>query len=251
MKRSNRMDFFTRGVKRLVVMSISKASRVYAVGQTGLESYEEYGVPRRLLKNLPYTKDFSVYQSAIKTCDNKVIVTTARLVPSKKIDQLIRVFSDLSDDYPKWRLHIIGDGEMRAKLEMGVKESLRGRITFYGFAEPKTQAEIYAGADIFVLPSMHDGWGMVVPEAMAAGLPVITTDEVIAGRDLVRNGENGFLLPAGRDELLAAILRRVMSGDLDLKKMGENALDSVSAYYPDQVSNDLVTDISSAWRCRK
>ncbi len=238
-------------VKRAVISAISRSRRVYAVGQAGVKSYAEHGVPERLLRSLPYTKDFSVYQSPETTHDNEVIVTTARLVPSKKIDQLVRVFSDLADDYPDWRLNIIGDGAMRPELENGIKENLRGRITFHGYAGSEKQSEIYAGADLFVLPSMHDGWGMVVPEAMAAGLPVITTDGVMAGRDLVRSGENGFLLPPGQSEPLKAILLRVMRGDLDLEKMGAAALDSVSAYYPEHVSEDLVADISTGWRGRE
>ncbi|WP_222519525.1 glycosyltransferase family 4 protein [Spiribacter salinus] len=251
MEQRKKLNFISKGVKRFVAVLISRSSRVYAVGEAGVDSYEEYGVPIKLLKSLPYTKDFSVYQSKKKEYGKKVIVATARLVPSKKIDQLIRVFSDISGDFPSWSLQIIGDGKMRKQLEWSVPESLRGRISFHGFAGPEMQSEIYAGADIFVLPSIRDGWGMVIVEAMAAGLPVITTHGVVAGRDLVRDGENGFLVPVGQDEPLSASLRKAMAGGLDLKKMGENARGSASRYDVEKVADDLVADILTGWCCRE
>lgn len=247
-KTSRVSSLLKRLVKRLVIFSISKSKRVYAVGQAGVESYATHGVPKSLMRNLPYTKDFSIYRPSENSRDNRIIVATARLVETKRIDQLVDAFSALSDCHPDWCLEIIGDGPMRPRLEKGVREELRSRIRFHGFAGPKKQSEIYAKSDIFILPSMHDGWGMVVPEAMASGLPVITTDGVMAGRDMIEQGKNGFLLPAGDIDQLRFILQQVMRGDHDLQKMGAHALDSVSRYYPDKVSDDLVADISTSWR---
>ena len=69
---------------------------------------------------------------------------------------------------------------------------------FLQHLEPDALAQVYGVSDVFVLPSFEETWGLVVNEAMACGLPVITTDRVGAAVDLVREGENGFVVPGWR-----------------------------------------------------
>lgn len=234
-------------VKKLVVFFISKSGRVYGVGQAGADNYVTQGVPRKLAKSLPYTKDFSIYSSTSKRYENQRLVVTSRLVASKKIDLLLKVFIELAAEFPDWSLSIIGDGPMRHVLERDVPAVFRKQICFHGYGNAGIQAEVYQKSDIFVLPSAHDGWGMVVPEAMAAGLPVVTTDGVISGRDLIENEKNGFLIPVEDAEALKSVLSNVMRGSYDLEAMGKIALQVVSEYSPDKISNALVVDISSGW----
>src|SRR5205823_740560 len=78
-----------------------------------------------------------------------------------------------------------------------VSPSVRARISYEGFQPPEALPEYFARADVFVLPSRHDGWGVVVNQAIGAGLPVICSDAVGAGLDLVEEGVNGLRFAAG------------------------------------------------------
>jgi glycosyltransferase involved in cell wall biosynthesis len=108
---------------------------------------------------------------------------------------------------------------LHALTEM-VPPDLRSRVNFLGFQQPASIPEVFAGADIFVLPSRHDGWGVVVNEALGAGLPIIVSD-CVGARDLVEDGRNGFVTRAGdADGLVAALLKLAQSAELR-KSMGQ------------------------------
>ena len=102
-----------------------------------------------------------------------------------------------------------------------------------GFNNPTALPEIFAAADIFVLPSRHDGWGVVVNEALGAGLPIIVSDRVGA-RDLVENGCNGFVTTAGDiDSLASALLKLGRSGDLR-KSFGRSSAERAAHWDVDE-----------------
>ncbi len=84
-------------------------------------------------------------------------------------------------------------------------------ICFKGFVQSSALPDAFAQADVFVLPSRHDGWGLVINEAIAAGMPVITTDCVGAAADLVEDGRNGFVGPADNAETLVTAIDRFIT----------------------------------------
>jgi glycosyltransferase involved in cell wall biosynthesis len=133
--------------------------------------------------------------------DDFVVVTTARLVPRKAIDVLIEAMRTLPENA---RLEIVGDGPERTNLEALAAATGR-RITFAGDADDAARDLRIASADVFCQPSMHEGFGIAIVEAMAFGLPVIATDSG-GPRDFVRSGRNGYLVPPGDAETLAARL---------------------------------------------
>jgi len=85
---------------------------------------------------------------------------------------------------------------------------------------------LFAEADAFVLPSLHDGWGVVVNQALGAGLPVIASDTVGAAGDLVRHGENGLIVPAGNVAALEVAIRTFAEGPDRCREMGKNATET-------------------------
>jgi glycosyltransferase involved in cell wall biosynthesis len=87
-------------------------------------------------------------------------------------------------------------------------ESVRARICYAGFQPPDALPQFFAQADVFVLPSRYDGWGVVVNQALGAGLPIIASDQVGAAFELIRASENGFIFPAGDTNALAAAMRQ-------------------------------------------
>jgi glycosyltransferase involved in cell wall biosynthesis len=135
-----------------------------------------------------------------------VVLSVGRLVPEKGFDVLLCAIAQAGDE--RLRLVIAGDGPEATRLtelaeELGVPMEIKGDLP-----EAALAAE-YVAADIFALLSRHEPWGVVVNEAAASGLPLVLSDRVGAAYDLLRDGENGFLLTAGDVAAAAAALGRL------------------------------------------
>lgn len=148
--------------------------------------------------------------------DSIVIGYVGRLIPAKGLTYLISAVKQIQSEHFKACLVIVGDGPQRKNLEMIAKD-LGVRTIFAGWqADPLAY---YALMDIFALPSFFEGLPNVILEAMSMGKPVVATD-VGGASDLVRNGENGFLVPPKDVESLASAIKTLVF-DVDLRlKMG-------------------------------
>ena len=160
------------------------------------------------------------------------IVTVGRLVPSKRVDDLIAAFASIADRFPAWRLTIIGDGSERRALQNDVAaRSLDGRVVFTGFVqEPWRQL---AGASIFVLCSAHEGFSNVLIEAAASGCALISSDCRYGPREILNQGELGLLYPVGDVAGLAERLARLMDDQAARESLAERAFASVGRYRTD------------------
>jgi glycosyltransferase involved in cell wall biosynthesis len=124
------------------------------------------------------------------------VVTTARMVPTKNLQGLIRAVGQLVSEGHAVSLTLIGDGSARPGLESLTTElGLRDRVRFAGWIDSRDAIrEVYRASDVFVLPSLEEGISTAVMEAMAAGLPVVVASaEGIT--DIVRHGHNGLVTP--------------------------------------------------------
>jgi glycosyltransferase involved in cell wall biosynthesis len=113
-------------------------------------------------------------------------------------------------------LVFLGDGVLRPQLEAFIRERALASVHFAGFVNQANLPRFYAGGDVFVLPSTYEPRGAVINEAMACGLPVIVSDRCGSIGDIVRDGENAFVFPAGEDAALATMLDR-LAGDANLR----------------------------------
>ena len=131
------------------------------------------------------------------------VVFLGRLDPVKDVPTLVAAVAFV----PGVHLHIFGDGPDRPRIDRAVADHhVADRVTFHGtVARPQ---EALASAGVLVLPSFAEGFGLVLIEAMAAGVPVVATD-VPGVRDVVRDGVTGLLVPPADPAALAAALRRV------------------------------------------
>jgi glycosyltransferase involved in cell wall biosynthesis len=122
------------------------------------------------------------------------------------VDLLARAFRRLASESPSVRLRWVGDGPLRPSLERDLA-GLGDRVEFIGFRDWDALPSEYARGDILCVPSRHDGWGLVVPEGMAAGLPVISTEATGAAVDLIESDESGWLVPANDGDALYQAMR--------------------------------------------
>lgn len=155
-----------------------------------------------------------------------VLITVAELIPRKNHIQVLKALSKLN----KTNFHylVVGNGESEQQLKKAVNElMLQDKVSFLGFR--RDVPELMASSDIFILTSRHEGLTRAIMEAMAVGLPIIATD-VRGNRDLVKSGENGYLVPLDDAEQTAiAIERLINSGNLR-RSMGEKSKELVKQY---------------------
>jgi glycosyltransferase involved in cell wall biosynthesis len=108
---------------------------------------------------------------------------------------------------------------------------VRDRVEFAGFKDWNELPREYASADVLCVPSRYDGWGLVVPEGLASGLPVIGTDRMGAALEFIETGRNGWLIPASDEHALFAAMRdAALMSHADLGEMGNGARESVSTH---------------------
>ena len=158
-----------------------------------------------------------------------VLLFVGRLAGVKGVPLLLEALAALAPAHPALRLRLIGDGPDRAALEArAIRLGLADRVEFLGYRSQSEVADALAGAQIFVLPSFAEGVPVVLMEAMAAGLPVITTQ--IAGiPELVDSGISGLLVPPGEAAPLARALDTLLTDPARRHAMGQAGRARVSA----------------------
>lgn len=169
-----------------------------------------------------------------------VILFASKLQTRKHCNHLIAAYERLSPQpglEPHAYLVIVGDGEERKALEAQAAATAFASIRFCGFRNQSEMPAYLDLCDVFVLPSRHEPWGLIVNEAMNAGRAVIVSDDVGCQPDLITDGVEGCVFPVGDVAALAAALRRVLTEPATAGEMGRRALERVSRW---SFSEDLV-----------
>jgi glycosyltransferase involved in cell wall biosynthesis len=163
-----------------------------------------------------------------------VILFASKLQQRKHCDHLVEAYAALLRDHDssgyKPYLVIVGDGEERANLEARCRDLGLTNVRFAGFQNQSVLPRYFHLADVFVLPSRHEPWGLIVNEAMAAGCPVIVSSDVGSGPDLVTNGVEGYSYPVGDILALTSALSRVLASPETAAAMGEAAQRSIAGW---------------------
>ncbi|MBK5571335.1 MAG: glycosyltransferase family 4 protein [Ensifer sp. SSB1] len=165
---------------------------------------------------------------------NNVLTAVGRLTRQKGFDLLLEAFARIADQHPDWKLVIWGEGEARWELEAQRDAlGLSNRVEMPGLTpRPGLWLET---ADAFVLSSRYEGWGIVLLEAMAAGLPVVSFACDWGPTDMIADGEDGILVPNGDITALADALSDVMGDDTLRTRLAANAEANVRRYDADHV----------------
>ncbi len=198
----------------------ASAAPIWGIGKFAVDEYRREFGGRRAYFNLPYFSDLQRFKTEVRQeKSERVFLFSGSLIARKGVDLLLSAFARLAHEVPNVRLRIVGDGEARFQSE---------RVEFVGFRDWHELPREYAAADVLCVPSRYDGWGLVVPEGLAAGLPVIATDRMGAALEFVETGRNGWLISACDEEALLGAMREAVFSDL--RKMGCNAQQSVSGH---------------------
>jgi len=169
-----------------------------------------------------------------------VVLYVGRLVEFKRVDVLIRAFAKLGGDSPA-HLVIVGDGVLRPQLEALAEQlGVAARTQFRGFVEPAEIPLWYAVGDVMVLPSVGETWSVAVLEALASGLPVITTDTVGAAADAIKNPVVGTIVPSADATALSQAISARLADGPDRTKVRAAWATARDGYRYDVLSRRLV-----------
>lgn len=178
-----------------------------------------------ILTAVPCPDEKRVLRNELGMTEEKIVLSVGQLIPRKGFDVLIHSMSKL----PKTiGLYLVGGVPSKEYIALKEKLGLHN-IHFVGYKAKNDLQKYYRAADLFVLPTREDIWGLVINEAMANGLGIITTDRCIAGLELVQNGKNGFIVKVGDSAALAARINQALANDT-ARRMGEKSLERIHGY---------------------
>jgi len=242
----------------------SKVDGFLAIGTLNREFYRHYGAPEHKIFMMPYSVDNDVFQAGAREArshreqlraelglerDRPVILFASKFQPRKHPDHLLEAYARLSPDgkqEPRPYLVFVGEGELRHRLEQRIGELGWKTIKMLGFKNQSELPRYYDLCDVFVLPSSGEPWGLVINEAMNVGKPVITTDQVGAAADLVRDGENGFVVAAGDIEALSKRLLILTTVPGLAAAMGERSSKRIDTWGLKETAAGLLQALTTA-----
>ena len=161
-----------------------------------------------------------------------VILFASKLQQRKCCSDLIEAYAQLTrtPGAPSAALVIVGDGEERATLEGLAGVTGLGGIRFCGFRNQSEMPRFFDLATVFVLPSRHEPWGLIVNEVMNAARPAIVSHDVGCAPDLIEDGVNGCVFPAGDVGALAGVLQRMLETPGVSEAMGLRAFERIQSW---------------------
>jgi len=243
-ERSGMVENYSHAMARKLAMCmVRSAAGVIATGRLAKQSFASQLGSSRPLFSLPYLvnhDDFLRLPRPRKRDATVNFMACGALIPRKGFDVLIKAFQRAAVAKSDISLTIIGDGPERQALSERVIEECRNRIRFLGEVKYAERAEAFGEADVLVHPARHDGWGVVIHEALAAGLPVIATRETGAAYELVQDANNGFLMDAEDEDALVKHILWFANNQHEIQPFSDRARQAVTGLTPEWGAAELV-----------
>ena len=181
----------------------------------------------------------------------RYFLASSRFVPKKNLPGLIRAFADYRAQAPAetaWDLVLLGDGDQRPVIESAIEEEgLRETVHLPGFVQYPDLPSFYKRASGFVHASTREQWGLVVNEAMAAGLPVIVSDRCGCAPELVREGVNGWTFDPSDLSALTRCFITLAHGSANRRAMGQESLKVIRKWGPERFGEGLSDAVEASF----
>jgi len=239
-------EFLRKLFRKIALIPIKHwPQEVWGIGKRAQEYFSE--ITNCPCKNLPYFADFSRFLQIKRDNPHNPIrfLYAGKFVLRKGVDILIEAVDSLISKKKNFEFIFIGDGPLRNKV-VELSHEYPSNVKYLGFKEIDEIPSVFAECDILVCPSRYDGWGMVVAEAMAAGMPVISTIKTGAAIDMINNGINGFILEKLTPEELALKMLFLIDRKNIVSEMGKSAKVKAleyTAHNGARIINDLLNGV--------
>lgn len=227
-------------MKKLKTTLISSAKMYISTGNGTSKYLENYGADSKEIYTIPFTSLRSAdliakvpvieekykIRESLSVPERKMIVFVGQFIHRKGVDVLLEALANCDKEMG---VYIIG-GEPTEKYKMLADASGNRNIHFISFLKKDILLKYYQAADLFVLPTREDIWGLVINEAMGMGLPVISTERCLAALELVENEMNGWVVPVDNAQELAKAIEKAYEDKDKLHLMQIRALETIKKY---------------------
>ncbi|MDB4916140.1 MAG: glycosyl transferase group 1, partial [Gemmatimonadetes bacterium] len=257
-----RKSFLPAIVRGRLRAILKQAASIFAIGSRAVESYARLGISRDRIVDFRYYADVDSFrltesraQNARSTLRERWGISPAaplflfcgQLIPRKGVDVLLDAAALVMTQTPSVHVVLVGAGEQELELRRQAQSlGIAASVHFTGFVQPGELPEYFAAADALVLPSHQEGWGLVVAEALAAGLPVLASERVNSAVDLVTDGECGYRFRAGDAAHLAEAMRALIATLARPDVMRDNARATGERESPQRAAQRMVTLLADA-----
>ena len=249
---------------------------VLSVGQRNTEYWRHHFGPNIPVFPIPYAVDNAFFQQRCRAASatreqlrqelalqpgRPILLFASKLLARKRCIDLVEAYLELAARYrrdnptrPLPYLLIVGEGEQRPLIEARLRQVdpvLRDGVRIVGFRNQSELPRYYDLCDVFVLPSIHEPWGLVINEAMNAARAIVVSDQVGCQPDLVVEGSNGLVFPAQNVSALADTLQHILADPDRCRTMGERSLQSIQAFSFDNNVQGLMQAFTAAAEHKK
>lgn len=222
-------NFFSKWWKRDVISNLQQLDKFVVLNENAVLEWPELHNLTMIPDPLPLNLD------ARSNLQSKRIVTIGRYSYEKGYDYLLRIWAIVEKRCPDWQLNVYGMGDPTPYVKLMDELSIDQRRCHLNSSLVDVESE-YLRSSILVQPSRTEGFGLVLVEAMACGLPVVAFDCENGPRSLITDGEDGFLIPAFDVELFSERLITLMSDEKLRAKMGEKGLVKSQQYHISKIA---------------
>jgi len=240
-------------VEALKTYFLRRCDRFVVPGKASFEYLRLLGSPSARILTAPNAVHNSWFRAAAENATlhahelrqklrlpSRFILFVGRLVPEKGVFDLLAAYAKLDSGVrSEVGLVFAGDGISRAELTKRAAQITPGVVCFPGFAQREDLAALYTLADLLVLPTHSDPWGLVVNEAMACGLPIIVSSVAGCSADLVENGWNGYVVPLQDSEKLSAAIDSLVRHPELRQQMSARSLERIRIFSPEACAEGL------------
>ena len=229
----SRTDFFLY-LFHSPIKAIRNSGSLIVLTEGDADSWKRVGMTK--ITVVPNPVPFYVDNVGNVVKEKRRIIAIGRLVSQKRFDRMIDAFALIANNFPDWYIDIFGEGELRSALEQRVKDyGLSDRIFIYNFTND-IKSELLR-SQFFILSSDYEGFGLVIVEAMACGIPVVATDCPYGPSEIIEDGVTGLL--SKMDVLdLASKIEWMIVHESERKEMGIKSHKAVARYKKDNIMEE-------------
>ncbi len=220
-------------LQQFLAQGLNRCRAIAAIGSKAEQDYQQR-FPGKPVFNIPYYCDLSRFSQNRPPRPRPVptILCCGQMIQRKGIDLLLQAFTQVIQSGLNARLLLVGREADLPQMMQPLPEAVKQQIEFAGFQAPDNLPHFFQQADIFVLPSRYDGWGVVVNQALGAGLPIVCSDAVGAAHDLVEPGVNGCIVPRGDADAITQALIQYLKEPEQLRAASLASLEKSKQWLP-------------------
>lgn len=218
-----------------MVDSVQKIDYFMPVSKELTEFYTKR-MPQTKCLFIPHCLDYIPEQ--VSTLTEPMLISVGRLAPEKGYLDLIEVFAEVSKEYPNWKLHIVGDGDERSRIQKAIaKYQLTEHIEMHGYQSKEYINKLLAKSSIYLMTSFSESFGIVLIEAQSFGIPCVAFDSARGALEIICDQENGYLVSNRDKEQMKKMIIKLIE-DVNLRKaLGKKGRENSLQYSAENVKN--------------